>query len=120
LCALFELKCAGSSFDGDGKVELAGFTDKDLGSSAKGTLHFEWKKGTIAARESKSTGSVPSLLTRFDHWTADAVIADGDVKLDGNRVQQGPRNGSVSASIKFGDPPTVSFAPAKGAAGIKK
>jgi len=120
LCALLELKCTGGSIDGNGKLELAGFAGSDLAKSAKGTLHFDWKKGAIAARDGKSTDAVPSLLTRFDHWTADAAIGDGGVTLKVNHVQQGAHKGSVSPSIAFGDPPTVRFVPAKGAAAPKK
>ncbi len=120
LCALFELKCTGASFDGDGKLDLVGFAGDELAKSAKGTLHFDWKKGAIAARDGKSTDAVPLLLTQFDHWAGDAAIGDGSVTLKENRVQQGAHKGSVSASIRFGDPPTVDFAPAKGAAALKK
>jgi hypothetical protein len=120
VCALFELKCTGASLDGDGKLELAGFAGDDLARSAKGTLHFDWKKGAIAARDGKSTDAVPSLLMKFDHWTADAAIGDNGVTLKENHLQQGARKGSVTASIAFGDPPTVSFVPANGAAPLKK
>jgi hypothetical protein len=119
LCALFKLKCTDGSFDGDGKVEMTGFTDKDLANSAKGSLHFDWKKGTIARRDDKSA-VVPSLLTRFDQWTADTAIENGGVIFKENHVQQGARKGSVSASIKFGDPPTVSFAPTRNPAAQEK
>jgi hypothetical protein len=120
LCALFELKCTGAGLDGEGKLELAGFAGDDLAKSAKGTFHFDWKKGAITARDAKSTDVVPSLLTRFDHWTADATIGDGGVILKENRVQQGAHKGSVTASLTFGDPPRVSFSQAKGAAAAKK
>ena len=56
---------------------------------------------------------------KFDHWTADAAIGDNGVTLKENHLQQGARKGSVTASIAFGDPPTVSFVPANGAA-LKK
>jgi hypothetical protein len=119
LCALFKWKCTGGSFDGDGKVEMAGFTDKDLANSAKGSLHFDWKKGTISRRDDKSA-VVPLLLTRFDQWTADTAIENGGVIFKENHVQQGARKGSVNASIKFGDPPTVSFAPNRNPAAQEK
>ena len=119
-CTLFELKCAGASFDGDGKLELSGFEGSDLAKSAKGTLHFDWKKGAVDAPGGKPTNTVPSLLTRFDRWTADATIGDGGVVLKENHVQQGAHKGPVTASITFGDPPTVSFVAARGAAPQKK
>ncbi len=120
LCALLDLKCNGASFDADGKVELAGFVGDDLAKSAKGTLHFDWKKGAIAPRIGPSTDAVPSLLGRFDHWTGDAEIADGGLTLKENHVQQGMRNRSMNASITFGDPPEINFAPAKSLASQKK
>ena len=64
----------------------------DLAKSAKGTLHFDWKKGAIAPRIGPSTDAVPSLLGRFDHWTGDAEIADGGLTLKENHVQQGMRS----------------------------
>ena len=120
LCALFEFKCTGASFDGDGKLEVAGFTADDLAKSAKGVLHFDWKKGAMAAGGSKSTDAVPMLLTRFDHWTADAVIGDGGVTLQENQVHQGAHKGSVTALLTFDDPPKISFAQAKATPAVKK
>ena len=43
-------KCTGMSFDGNGSVDLAGYTGTDLASSARGTLHFDWKKGTVSGQ----------------------------------------------------------------------
>jgi hypothetical protein len=118
-CALLELRCTGASLDGDGKAELSGFASEDLAKSAKGMLHFDWKKGTIA-RAGKQAIAVPPLLTRFDHWTADAAVGDNGVTLKENQVQQGAHKGSASASISFGDPPTVRFTAAKAAVAQKR
>ncbi|MFZ0743881.1 MAG: AsmA family protein [Terracidiphilus sp.] len=106
LCQLLSLRCTGGALDGNGKVELSGFTDKDLAASAKGVLHFDWQRGSFA----KAPGSpVPAALARFSHWTADAEIAKDAVTLNQNQVQQGRHKSAVEASISFGDPPRVTF-----------
>jgi hypothetical protein len=115
-----ELKCTGASFDGDGKLEMAGYTGKDLANSAKGTVHFDWRKGAISGRTGTSAESVPPMVARFDRWSGDAEIANDAVTLKENEVQQGARKGLVKASVSFGDPPKVSFTPPKSAIGVKK
>jgi len=120
LCELFDLKCTGASFAGEGKVELAGYTGKDLANSAKGTMHFDWKKGTVFERGAESPNTVPPVLARFDHLTGDAEIANGAVTLKENQVQLGTRKGTVSAAVTFGEPPSVAFVQTKSAVAAKK
>jgi hypothetical protein len=112
---LIGLSWAGRTLDGEGKIELSGFTDKDLGASVKGTLHFEWRHGGMAAQPDSGLtgGAIPPTLSRFDRWTADAEIADGTVTLKQNEVEQGARKHAVDATLTLGDPPKVSFAAAK-------
>ncbi len=110
VCQLLAVQCLGGSLDGQGKVALSGFTDKDLAASAVGTLHFDWMHGSVA------TGPdvlAPTALTRFSRWAADADIAKGAVTLKQNQVQQGSRKSAVDATITFGDPPKISFAAPK-------
>jgi hypothetical protein len=106
---------SGRTLDGEGKIELSGFTDKDLAASVKGTLHFEWRHGGIAPQKANSLGTVaiPPALTRFDRWTADAEIAGGAVTLKQNEIEQGNRKHAVDAALTLGDPPKVSFAAPK-------
>ena len=118
LCELLTLKCAGVSFDGDGSVDLAGYTGKDLASSAKGTLHFDWKKGAISGQSAPV--NVPAVLTRFDHFTGDAEIANGGLTVNETSVQQGSHKGTASATVTFGEPPTVTFAQPQSAIAKKK
>jgi hypothetical protein len=110
VCQLLALRCNGGALDGNGTVDLAGFTDKDLGASAKGTLHFEWRHGAFAKDPAIP---IPAALARFDHWTADAVIANGAITLQQNQAQQGAHKTAIKAAITFGDPPKVSFAASK-------
>jgi hypothetical protein len=115
LCRVLELNCAGSRFDANGKVELAGYTGKELSSSANGVLHFDWKKGAVTGRLAPPSDTLPPVLARFDSWTGDAEIANSSVTLGENRTQLGSRRGTVKAIILFGEPPRVSFGAPKGA-----
>jgi hypothetical protein len=119
LCSILALKCTGADFDGDGKIDLAGYQGKDLVASAKGALHFAWKKGGVAGRGSPAD-PVPPVLAHFDTWTADAEIASGSLTLKQNEVKQGKHSASVSSRILLADPPRVNFAPAKPASTSKK
>jgi hypothetical protein len=120
LCRVMDLKCAGASFDGKGKLELTGYTSKDLANSATGTLHFDWKKGVIIGRTGASAESIPPIVTRFESWIGEAEIANGVVILKENQVQQGLRKGTVNASISLSEPPRVSFAKPKNTAAAQK
>jgi hypothetical protein len=104
-----ELKCTGRPLDATGKVQLAGFTDSDLGSSAKGTLHFDWRKGAITAHSSENAEPIPASLIRFDSWTADADIADNKATLADNTVKTGARTAAIKATVTFGVPPALTF-----------
>lgn len=117
---LVGLRWTGYTIDGDGKVELTGYTDKDLSASAKGTLHFETRTGAIAALKpaalndagaggTPETGPVPKALARFSRFTGDATIADGAITFTQNQVSSGSRTRSIQATITFGDPPRLSF-----------
>ena len=101
---------SGGAFNAGGNIDLEGYTGKDLSSSAKGALHFDWARGSIngkvAADKSRAT-ALPASLTHFDHWSGDASIASGAVTLGENQVQLGARKDTVSGSVTFGDPPEV-------------
>ncbi|MGB8847833.1 MAG: hypothetical protein WCC73_19295, partial [Terracidiphilus sp.] len=113
--ALLGLRWAGTPLDGNGKIELSGYTGKDLTASAHGALHFECRRGAIGNQPSESSkaGPVPAALGRFNAWTADAAIANGALTLDQNLVSAGARKQSVQATVTFGDPPVVSFGGSK-------
>jgi hypothetical protein len=116
---LLGLRWTGSPVGGNGKVELSGYTDADLAASAKGSLHMEARSGAIAASAQAPTKPPvkpnPSLqaLAHFDRFTADASITGGAIQLGPDQVVSAGHKRSVAATITFGDPPTVSFAPPK-------
>ena len=103
---LLGLRATGSAFDGNGKIELSGFTGSNLAASAKGALHFEWQHGTISA----TSGFVPPELARFDRWTADTEVAKGVLMLKENQVKRGAHMQPVQATITLADPPKIAFA----------
>ncbi len=107
---LLGMTWAGNGLDGTGQVELAGFTAEDLGASAKGMLHFDWRHGSVSEANDVE---FPPVLTRFDRWTADAEIANGAITLKQNQVQRGVHKLALAGSAVFGDPPKVSFGSAE-------
>ena len=95
----------GDALEADGKIDLSGFTDKDLTASAKGNLHFEWRRGAVEPGDKDS----PAVLARFDDWTGDAAIDNGTITLEKNQVANGSRKGSVTGTLILGNPPKVRF-----------
>ena len=93
----------GGTFDASSKVELSGYTGSDLANSAKGTLHFEWRRGAATG-----AGSPPA-LNRFDRWTADADIANGKVTFGQNELVQGSNKQAVAASVVLAEPIKISY-----------
>jgi hypothetical protein len=102
---LLGLRWSGGAFDGSGKIELSGYTEKDLAASAKGALHFDWQHGAVSG----PAAGIPRALTRFDRWTADAEIAGGGIALKQNQIQRGGRKSEVAATVILGTPPRVAF-----------
>jgi hypothetical protein len=100
---------SGGVFEANGKIELSGFTEKDLADSSKGALHFDWQHGAVGA----AAGPVPAALTRFDRWSADAQIANGSIALKENQIRRGSHSGAVEATATVGALPKVSFAAPK-------
>jgi hypothetical protein len=99
---------AGGALDASGKVELSGFTEKDLVESARGTLHFDWEKGAV-----NGGSAAPAELARFNKWSADAVIGNGMVTLTQNQVERAGHKSSVQADATLGTAAKVRFAVSK-------
>lgn len=111
VCKLLELHCTGGSFGGDGKLSFEGFAGKDVASTAKGTVHFDWRRGTLkAATKTAESAS----LSRFERWTGEASISGGTLTLEQNQVERGMHAEPVRAMITFGKPPKVVFGPVAG------
>ncbi|HET7102527.1 MAG TPA: AsmA family protein [Terracidiphilus sp.] len=107
-CRLINLRCSGGTIHGNGKVELAGFTARNLSASANGALNLEWRRGAV--RGGGSPGSkLPAALARFDRWTIAARIADGAVTVEENQIQAGSRKAAVEVSVPLSEPVRVTF-----------
>jgi hypothetical protein len=100
---LLGMRSSGGAFGGSGKLDLSGYTGNDLAASAKGSLHFEWKRGTI------SGANLPSALARFDRWIADAEVAHGALVLKQSQAQRGAKSAPVEASVTLVIPPKIAF-----------
>ena len=101
----------GGEMNAGGKVELSGFAEEDLASSAHGTLHVEWRRGSVIAEG--EAGAVPAALAHFDRWTADGEIANGTITLKDNAVKLGARKAAVDGALAFGDPAKLTLATPK-------
>jgi hypothetical protein len=112
----------GGAFTASGSVDLDGYTAKDLGTSARGALHFECARGAVngkAVAGKSRAGVLPVVLTRFDRWSGDADIASGAVTLGDNQVVLGSHKDSVAGSVTFGEPPEVALTTPKAASETK-
>jgi hypothetical protein len=109
---LLGLRWSGGAFDAEVKIDLAGLTDRELAASAKGALHFEWRRGAINAQGGGTHAgtAIPPALLRFDRWTGDAEIGNGVLTLKENQVLQGGRKRAVEAAVTLGNPPKAVFA----------
>lgn len=108
----------GGAFNANGKVDLEGYTEKDLGTSAKGVLHFEWAHGAVNAKAATGkprAAAPPAALTRFDRWSGDAAIASGAVTLGDNQIEIGAKKDSIAGTVTFGEPPVVALSDPKAA-----
>lgn len=132
---LLGMRWSGGWFDAEGKVELAGLTAHEVAASAKGTLHFDWRRGRIAsvtalrpragaeaAAFSARTrhAAVPRELEHFSSFSGDAEIADGKITLSKSDVVRDGIDHTIDAQMIFGDPPRVSFNPAQPVAGLSR
>jgi AsmA family len=114
---LIDQRWSGGTLNGNGKVELAGYSDRDLAGSAKGTLRLAWRRGAVipmtAGAGGPDSADPPAVLAHFDLWTAEATIGDNQITLGENQVRQGSRRGTIEATLTFGDPPSVQYASAE-------
>ncbi|MGA8042636.1 MAG: AsmA family protein [Terracidiphilus sp.] len=117
VCQLVGLRCAGGPFAAHGTVELDGFSGADLARSAKGSLHFEWRRGAVATTANAQS---PAQLKRFAQWTGDATIAQGTVTLGQNTVQQGAQSVSIAATVPLTEPTRIHFVAPEEATAAKR
>jgi len=105
---------SGGTLNADGKVDLTGFTGTDLAASAKGTLHFEWRHGTmIPGAGMPGAGAQGDLPGRFERWTGNAEIAGGKVAVTDNQMVEGGKARKAEGSVQLAEPVKFTFATPK-------
>jgi hypothetical protein len=113
---LLGMRWQGGTFAANSKIELAGYTGKDLAATVKGALHFEWRHGAVSG----PAAQVPPALAHFNRWTADAAIANGAITLGQSEVQQGLRKRVVEGAVTLGEPAKAAFTAPKEAQAKKR
>ena len=103
---LLGMNGSGGSIEGSGQIELSGYTEKDLTDSAKGDMHFDWSNGALT---SLTDAPVPTALARFDHFSGDASIANGEMTLTKNQIIRKSKKSEVQAAVTFAIPAQVTF-----------
>ena len=89
---LFEERWGSGVANFSAQLDLSGFDAKELASSAKGILHWNWTKGSLAAE---------APLVHFDEWSADAAIADNTITITHSLLARGQEAIPLSGTISF-------------------
>ncbi|MGH9589749.1 MAG: AsmA family protein [Terracidiphilus sp.] len=128
---LLDMRWVGDAFDAEGKIEVSGLTARELAATAKGTMHFEWRRGTVEsidaprartsldATKLRAPGDreiIPPQLNHFSSFSGDAEIAGGKITLEKSDAMRGGHEHPVNAQLIFGEPPRITFNPAEPAA----
>lgn len=81
-------------------LTMQGFTGKELAATAHGSLHFDWDKGRLASTTANPVPvSLADLFGRFDRWTGDAVIGNGNLTIGRSLLARGQKKATVTATI---------------------
>jgi hypothetical protein len=100
----------------EGKIQLTGYSGRDLASSATGTVHFAWRDGSVgnqgkaAGAGAQKTNPAFAALDRFDHWSGDGEIAGGKIAFKASEAARGADKRTVDATVVFGTPAKMNFA----------
>jgi hypothetical protein len=92
LATLFEERWGSGVANFSAQLLMSGFDTKELASSAKGTVHWNWTKGSLPAE---------TPLVHFDQWSADAAIADSTITITHSLLARGQEAIPLSGTISF-------------------
>jgi len=92
LAALFEEHWGSGVANFSAQLRMSGFDTKELASSAQGTLHWNWTKGSLSAE---------TPLAHFDQWSADGAIADSTITITHSLLARGQEAVPLSGTISF-------------------
>jgi uncharacterized protein involved in outer membrane biogenesis len=101
LGSLLNAEFTGGLLSGTGTIQLSGSDATALAASAKGEIHFAWKRGGI-------TG-VNAHLDHFETWTGTVAIASDAAQLGKNDIVSNRHHSFVAATIPFTDTPTLAI-----------
>jgi hypothetical protein len=92
LGTLFQERWGSGLANFSAQLRMSGFDAQQLASSAKGTLHWNWSKGSLAAE---------TPLVHFDQWSADAAVADSTIMITHSLLARGQEAIPLSGTISF-------------------
>ena len=101
--ALLGMTWSGGSFSGSGKLQMSGFTAKDLGASADGALEFDWRDGSMKGAEA------PLALAGFDRFSGSADIANGAVSVRQDKILRGKKAATVRVAANLTTPHKIAI-----------
>jgi AsmA family/AsmA-like C-terminal region len=94
VAALFHETWGAGTVNATTHLELAGYGRDQLASSAHGTFHWDWSKGSLPL-------SASSPLARFDRWTATGTLADGTLALEHSVLTHGAQTMPLTGTVTF-------------------
>uniref|UniRef100_E6QK75 AsmA domain-containing protein n=1 Tax=mine drainage metagenome TaxID=410659 RepID=E6QK75_9ZZZZ len=99
--ALLGAKWSGAGINASTTLTTTGTSAAELAASGKGTLDFDWQRGSLGAA---------SPAPRLDRWSGTAEIASGKATMGKNTLISARRQASLTGSISLGGPVRLALA----------
>jgi AsmA family/AsmA-like C-terminal region len=99
LAGIFEERWGSGLAYFSAQLRMSGFDAQDLARSARGSLHWNWTKGGLAAETPLPVAAQP--FAHFDEWSADAAIADSTINITHSLLARGQNAIPLSGTISF-------------------
>ena len=99
LAGIFEERWGSGLANFSAQLRMSGFDAQDLARSARGSLHWNWTKGGLAAETPLPVAAQP--FAHFDEWSADAAIADSTINITHSLLARGQNAIPLSGTISF-------------------
>ena len=99
LAGLFAERWGGGSMNVSTQLQMTGFAADDLARSAKGTVHWDWRKGGLVTEDPLPADAEP--FAHFDNWTADAAVDDRTITITHSLLARGENAIPLSGTISF-------------------
>lgn len=99
LAALSAEHWGSGSADFSAHWKMSGTGAQELISSSNGTLHWNWRKGSLATPVSPSSTALARM--RFDDWSGDATIQDSSIHIEQSVLTRDAETTPLSGTISF-------------------